>query len=64
MPILHGTTISYVELFNRNSNPDTSNVWANTVAANSFVITLKNISGGNLGEALVLRFTVIKGVTA
>jgi hypothetical protein len=39
-------------------------VWANTIAANSFVITLKNISGGNLGEALVIRFTVIKGVTS
>jgi hypothetical protein len=31
-----------------------------TVAAGSFKIHLRNISGGSLGEAVVLNFTVLK----
>jgi hypothetical protein len=40
------------------------NIQTNTVGAGSFVITVSNQSGGSLSEAIVLRFTVIKGVTA
>lgn len=34
------------------------------VAAGSCEITISNLSGGSLGEALVLNFAVIKGVAA
>jgi len=34
------------------------------VAAGSFVITLTNLSGGALGEALVINFAVVKAVAA
>lgn len=35
-------------------------VSANTMAAGSFNVTVTNISAGNLSEAIVLRFAVIK----
>jgi hypothetical protein len=35
-----------------------------TVAAGSFAINIRNNTAGNLGEALVLRFAVIKAVIA
>jgi hypothetical protein len=34
------------------------------VAAGSFVVTIANVSAGSLGEALVINFVVIKGVTS
>ncbi len=37
------------------------NVQAHTIAAGSFKITIQNVSGGSLSEALVLSFTVVKG---
>ncbi len=37
---------------------------ANTEASGSFVITVTNQSGGNLGEAIVIKFAVIKGATS
>lgn len=36
-------------------------VSANLIAAGSFKITVRNVSGGNLSEAIVLKFNVIKG---
>lgn len=38
----------------------TYQAWATTVAAGSCKITLRNISGGSLSEAVVLNFCVIK----
>jgi hypothetical protein len=37
---------------------------ANAVAAGSFQVTVSNASGGNLSEAIVIRFMVFKGVSA
>ena len=37
------------------------NVQAHTIASGSFKITIQNVSGGALSEALVLSFTVVKG---
>lgn len=37
---------------------------ANAVAAGSFAVTVSNVSGGNLSEAIVIRFFVLKGVSA
>ncbi len=37
-------------------------VAANTMASGSCQITVRNISAGNLGEAIVLRFALVKGV--
>jgi hypothetical protein len=39
-------------------------VWAHSVAANEYKISIRNVSGGNLSEALVLQIGVIKGVAA
>jgi len=39
-------------------------VSANTMAEGSFNITVTNISAGNLSEAIVLRFAVIRAVIA
>ena len=39
-------------------------VQANTLAAGSFAITVSNVSGGSLGEAIVLNFVVLKGATS
>lgn len=38
--------------------------WAESFAAGSFKIAVRNISGGSLGEALVLNFAVLKGVAS
>lgn len=35
-------------------------VFAHTVAAGSFKISLRNVSGGSLGEAAVLSFGVLR----
>lgn len=37
---------------------------ANSISAGSFAITVSNVSGGNLSEAIVLTFVIIKGATA
>lgn len=39
-------------------------VWPDSLASGSFKINVRNISGGSLGEAIVLNFAVIKGVAA
>ena len=39
-------------------------VQANTVAAGSCVISVRNVTAGNLSEAIVLTFAIIKAVTA
>ena len=36
-------------------------VQANTIAAGSFKITVSNVSGGSLSEAIVLKYCIIKG---
>jgi hypothetical protein len=43
---------------------DSYNVGIDAVASGSFRITLTNVSASNLGEAIVLNFAVLKGVTA
>jgi hypothetical protein len=39
-------------------------VSANTMAAGSFNVTVTNVSAGNLSEAIVLRFAVVRAVIA
>ena len=39
-------------------------VQANSLGAGSFKISVRNVSGGALGEAIVLNFNVVKGVAA
>jgi hypothetical protein len=39
------------------------NVFANSLATGSVSITLRNISGGSLSEAIVINFCVIHGAT-
>lgn len=39
-------------------------VWADSIGAGSFKINVRNVSGGSLGEAIVLTFSVIKAVAA
>lgn len=38
--------------------------WSDNLTSGSFVLRLRNISGGSLGEAVVLQYTIIKGVTS
>lgn len=39
-------------------------VQANTLAAGSFKITVGNVSGGSLSEAIVLNFVALKGASS
>ena len=39
-------------------------IYANSIGAGSFAITVTNLSAGNLGEAIVLNFAIIKAVAA
>lgn len=39
-------------------------VWAHTVAAGSYKISVQNVSGGDLAEAIVLNVAVIRAVAA
>ena len=39
-------------------------VAANTMASGSFNVTVGNVSGGSLGEAIVINFVVIKGASS
>jgi hypothetical protein len=38
-------------------------VWGHSAGAGEFYITISNVSAGNLSEALVLNFIVLKGAT-
>lgn len=39
-------------------------IQANSIAAGSFALTVTNLTAGNLSEAIVLSFVIIKGATA
>ena len=39
-------------------------VWVSAVAAGSFTISLQNVSGGSLSQAVVLNYTVMKGANS
>jgi len=43
------------------ATPGSYNVFANALAAGSVSITLRNISGGSLSEAIVINFAIIHG---
>jgi hypothetical protein len=47
-----------------NATPGTYQVWAESIAAGSFKVNVRNISAGSLSEALILNFAVVKGVNA
>ena len=37
---------------------------ANSIAAGSFKITVSNVSGGSLSEAIVINFVALKGASS
>ena len=39
-------------------------VWIDSMAANSCVIAVRNISAGSLSEAVIISFSVVKAVTS
>ena len=41
------------------ANPGTYNVFANTIGSGTVSITLRNISGGSLSEAVIINFAII-----
>jgi hypothetical protein len=45
------------------ATPGSYNVFANALAAGSVSITLRNISGGSLSEAIIVNFCVIHGAS-
>lgn len=54
----------HVQLKSGHLNDATYQVWAESAAAGSCKVIVRNISGGSLAEALVLQFNVIKGAVA
>jgi hypothetical protein len=40
---------------------NTYNAWVDSLAAGSAVITLRNVSGGSLSEAIILNYAIIHG---
>jgi hypothetical protein len=45
------------------ATPGSYNVFANSLAAGSVSITLRNISGGSLSEAIVINFAIIHSLS-
>ena len=45
--------------FDRQTTPGSYNVFANALSAGSVSISLRNISGGSLSEAIVVNFAII-----
>ena len=43
---------------------DSYHLGVDAVGSGSFRITITNVSGSNLGEAIVINFAIIKGVNA
>jgi hypothetical protein len=43
------------------ATPGSYNVFANSLSAGSVSITLRNISGGTLSEAIIINFAIIHG---
>jgi hypothetical protein len=62
--IVAATDTIIVNLASGFATGSTYQAWVDGVAAGSFSITLRNISAGSLSEALVINFSVIKGVAA
>lgn len=50
-----------VSLVGGAATPGTYQVWTDSVGNGSFVVSVKNISGGSLSEALKISFNVLKG---
>ena len=53
-----------VNLVSGTANNTSYWVWAGFPAAGSFQIGIRNITAGSLSEALVIRYSIIKGVSA
>jgi hypothetical protein len=41
----------------------TYNAWVDTLTSGSFTVTVRNISGGSLSEAVIINFCVIHGAS-
>jgi hypothetical protein len=41
----------------------TYNAWVDTLTSGSFIVSVRNISGGSLSEAVVLNFAIIHGAS-
>jgi hypothetical protein len=41
----------------------TYNAWVDTLTSGSFAVTVRNISGGSLSEAVILNFAIIHGAS-
>jgi hypothetical protein len=39
----------------------TYNAWVDTLTSGSFIVTIRNISGGSLSEAVIINFCIIHG---
>ena len=53
-----------VNLVSGTANNTSYWVWAGLISAGSFQIGIRNITGGSLSEAIVLRYSIIRGVSA
>jgi hypothetical protein len=41
----------------------TYNAWVDTLTSGSFIVSVRNISGGSLSEAVILNFAIIHGAS-
>jgi hypothetical protein len=41
----------------------TYNAWVDTLTTGSFIVTIRNISGGSLSEAVIINFCIIHGAS-
>ena len=41
----------------------TYNAWVDTLTTGSFIVTIRNISGGALAEAVIINFAIIHGAS-
>lgn len=41
----------------------TYNAWVDTLTSGSFTVTVRNISGGSLSEAVIINFAIIHGAS-
>jgi predicted ThiF/HesA family dinucleotide-utilizing enzyme len=66
--VLNNSTISandavILTISGGQTTPGSYNVFANSLSAGQVSITLRNISGGSLSEAVVINYAIIHGVS-
>lgn len=59
--LLSGKDTIILNIGGGQATANTYNAWIDSLGAGSAVVTLRNVSGGSLSEAIVLNFAIIHG---